>query len=86
MADIKHECSQLAHEGAQRVAMAGFGVLCGWWYLVYRLTFETDRVGSNGTCDISRGSLNLDRWLRLFLYHNREVFYRSAMNFTILKR
>lgn len=51
MADIKRECGQLAHEGAQRVAMAGFGVLCGWWYLVYRLTFETDRVGSNGTCD-----------------------------------
>ena len=22
--------------------MAGFGVLCGWRYLVYRLTFETD--------------------------------------------
>ncbi|OCL00384.1 uncharacterized protein K441DRAFT_702331 [Cenococcum geophilum 1.58] len=43
MADIKRECGQLAHEGAQRVAMAGFGVLCGWWYLVYRLTFETDR-------------------------------------------
>jgi hypothetical protein len=42
MADIKRECGQLAHEGAQRVAMAGFGVLCGWWYLVYRLMFETD--------------------------------------------
>lgn len=42
MAEVKKECDKLAHKGAQRVAMAGFGVLCGWWYLVYRLTFETD--------------------------------------------
>lgn len=42
MADIKAECDRLAHKGAQRVAMAGFGILVGWWYLVYRLTFETE--------------------------------------------
>ena len=42
MAEVKELCDQLAHKGAQRVAMGGFGVLCGWWYLVYRLTFETD--------------------------------------------
>jgi calcium uniporter protein, mitochondrial len=42
MADIKRECDELAHRGGQRVALAGFGALCGWWYLVYRLTFETD--------------------------------------------
>jgi hypothetical protein len=42
MADVKKECDALAHRGAQRVAMGGFGILCGWWYLVYRLTFETD--------------------------------------------
>lgn len=42
MAEVKKECDRLAHKGAQRVAMGGFGVLCGWWYLVYRLTFETD--------------------------------------------
>ena len=42
MADIKHECDQLAHKGAQQVAMAGFGVLYGWWYLVYRSMFKTD--------------------------------------------
>jgi hypothetical protein len=42
MASIKEECDKLAHKGAQRVALGGFGILVGWWYLVYRLTFETD--------------------------------------------
>lgn len=42
MADVKRECDLAAHKGAQRVAMGGFGVLVGWWYLVYRLTFETE--------------------------------------------
>ena len=42
MAEVKKECDHLAHKSAQRVAMGGFGILVGWWYLVYRLTFETD--------------------------------------------
>lgn len=42
MAEVKRECDLAAHKGAQRVAMGGFGVLVGWWYLVYRLTFETE--------------------------------------------
>lgn len=42
MAEVKKECDHLAHKGAQRVAMGGFGILCGWWYAVYRLTFETE--------------------------------------------
>lgn len=42
MADIKKECDELAKKGARRVAYGGFGVLAGWWYLVYRLTFETE--------------------------------------------
>jgi len=42
MADVKKECDRLAKKGAQRVAYAGFGLLTGWWYLVYRLTFETE--------------------------------------------
>lgn len=42
MAEVKRECDLAAHKSAQRVAMGGFGVLVGWWYLVYRLTFETE--------------------------------------------
>lgn len=42
MASIKRECDMAAHKGAQRVAMGGAGLLVGYWYVVYRLTFETD--------------------------------------------
>ena len=42
LAGIKHECDILAHKNAQRWAMGGAGALVGYWYLVYRLTFETD--------------------------------------------
>ena len=42
LATIKKECDLAAHKGAQRVAIAGAGVLVAYWYVVYRLTFETD--------------------------------------------
>ena len=42
LATIKKECDLQAHKGAQRVAMGGAAVLVGYWYAVYRLTFETD--------------------------------------------
>ena len=42
LAKIKRECDLLAHRGAQRVAVGGAGLLVGYWYIVYRLTFETD--------------------------------------------
>lgn len=42
MAALKKECDELAHRGAQRVALCGFGVLMSWWGLVYHLTFGTD--------------------------------------------
>lgn len=42
LAALKKECDMKAHKGAQRVAMGGAGALVAYWYLVYRLTFETD--------------------------------------------
>ena len=42
MATIKRECDLAAHKSAQRVAIGGAGLLVGYWYVVYRLTFETD--------------------------------------------
>lgn len=42
MASLKNECDKAAHKTGQRIAMAGCGALVGYWYLVYRLTFETD--------------------------------------------
>ncbi|ORY12806.1 hypothetical protein BCR34DRAFT_511909 [Clohesyomyces aquaticus] len=87
MAEIKKECDALAHRGAQRVAMAGFGVLVGWWYLVYRLTFETD-LGWDVMEPVTYlvGLSTLIGGYVWFLYHNREVSYKSAMNFTISRR
>lgn len=42
MTDVKRECDIAAHKSAQRVAISGAGLLVGYWYIVYRLTFETD--------------------------------------------
>ena len=42
LAGIKKECDVLAHKNAQRWAMGGAFGLVGYWYIVYRLTFETD--------------------------------------------
>jgi len=87
MADIKKECDNAAHKSAQRIAMGGCGLLVGWWYLVYRLTFETD-LGWDFmepvTYLVSTGGLIAGyMW---FLYHNREVSYRSALHLTVSRR
>ncbi|KAF2020665.1 DUF607-domain-containing protein [Aaosphaeria arxii CBS 175.79] len=87
LAEIKKECDKLAHKGAQRVAMGGFGILLGWWCLVYRLTFQTE-LGWDVMEPVTYlvGLSTLIGGYVWFLYHNREVSYRSAMNFTISKR
>ncbi|PWY87702.1 hypothetical protein BO70DRAFT_200750 [Aspergillus heteromorphus CBS 117.55] len=87
IAEIKHECDALAHRGAQRVAIGGFGVLSLWWYLVYKLTFETDLGWDTMepvTYLVSLSTL-MGGYL-WFLYHNREISYRSALDFTINAR
>lgn len=43
MAALKMECDKEAHRSAQRVAMGGFGLLVGWWYVVYWMSFKTTR-------------------------------------------
>jgi hypothetical protein len=87
LAAIRHECDVLAHRGAQRVALCGFGVLVFWWYLVYKLTFGTDLgwdVMEPITYLVSLSTL-MGGYL-WFLYQNREVSYRSALEFTISNR
>ncbi|KAF3916515.1 hypothetical protein ABW20_dc0101429 [Dactylellina cionopaga] len=85
--EIKEKCDKLAHKTAQHVALGGFGGMIGWWGLVYFLTFNTSLgwdtmepvtylVGLSG---IMAGYL----W---FLYHNREVSYRSVLHATISRR
>ncbi|KAK9859471.1 Protein of unknown function DUF607 [Penicillium brevicompactum] len=87
MANVKEQCDALAHRGAQRVAMGGFGILAVWWLTVYRLTFETSLGWDTMepvTYLVSLSTL-MGGYL-WFLYHNREISYKSALDFTISAR
>ncbi|KAI9692398.1 MAG: hypothetical protein M1822_006629 [Bathelium mastoideum] len=87
LATVKRECDDLARRGAQRMALGGLGVLASWWGVVYLLTFQTSLgwdVMEPVTYLVSLSTIMGGYvW---FLYHNREVSYRSAMNFTISRR
>ncbi|KAB8072924.1 hypothetical protein BDV29DRAFT_192100 [Aspergillus leporis] len=87
IAEIKHECDSLAHRGAQRVAVGGFGILAMWWILVYKLTFETSLGWDTMEPVTYLASLStLMGGYLWFLYHNREISYKSALDFTINAR
>ncbi|EXJ94650.1 hypothetical protein A1O1_03046 [Capronia coronata CBS 617.96] len=87
LAAIKKECDEAAHKSGQRIAMSGCGLLIGYWYLVYRLTFKTD-LGWDVMEPITYliGLSGLIGGYMWFLYHNREVSYRSALNITVSRR
>ena len=87
LAALKRDCDMAAHRGAQRVALAGAGLLVGYWYIVYRLTFETE-LGWDVMEPVTYlvGLSCLIGGYLWFLYHNREVSYRAAMNLTISRR
>lgn len=87
LAIIKQECDALAHRGAQRVALGGLGVMVSWWYIVYKLTFETDYGWDTMEPITYLVSLStLMGGYAWFLYHNREISYRSALDFTVNRR
>ncbi|KIN03643.1 hypothetical protein OIDMADRAFT_158358 [Oidiodendron maius Zn] len=87
MAKLKKECDDIAHRSAQRIAMGGFGILVTWWVAIYHFTFQTSYGWDTmepitylaGLSSIMIGYL----W---FLYHNREVSYRAALNLTVSRR
>ncbi|KAK4988890.1 hypothetical protein LTR50_003624 [Elasticomyces elasticus] len=87
LADVKQECDRLAHKSAQRVAQGGFAVLMAWWASVYWLTFKTS-LGWDVMEPVTYlvGLSSLIGGYMWFLWHNREVSYRSAMNFTVSRR
>ncbi|PPJ51799.1 hypothetical protein CBER1_09127 [Cercospora berteroae] len=87
MADIKQECDELAHRGAKNVARLGFTGLVGWWGIVFYLTFETE-LGWDTMEPVTYlvGLTGIIGGYMWFLYHNREVSYKSAMNFTVSRR
>ncbi|KAG8623101.1 hypothetical protein KVT40_008077 [Elsinoe batatas] len=87
MAGVKADCDRIARQGAKRVAQLGFCGLVGWWYLVYRLTFETE-LGWDVMEPVTYlvGLSTLIGGYLWFLYHNREVSYKSAFHVTVSKR
>lgn len=87
MADVKKKCDELAHKAAKNVAKAGFAGIVSWWGVVYYLTFQTE-LGWDVMEPVTYlvGLSTLIGGYVWFLYHNREVSYRSAMNFTISRR
>ena len=87
IAEIKNECDAIAHRGAQRVAIGGFGILSFWWLLVYKLTFLTELGWDTMEPVTYLASLStLMGGYLWFLYHNREISYKSALDFTISAR
>ncbi|KAK3669938.1 hypothetical protein LTR78_010189 [Recurvomyces mirabilis] len=87
LASVKGECDELAQRGAKRVAQGGFAGLISWWGVVYYLTFQTN-LGWDVMEPVTYlvGLSGLIGGYMWFLYHNREVSYRSAMNVTISRR
>ncbi|MCJ1459559.1 hypothetical protein MMC28_009938 [Mycoblastus sanguinarius] len=85
LAKLKKDCDLKAHSRAQHVAMGGAGLLVAYWYTVYRLTFETD-LGWDVMEPYLVGLSTLICGYLWFLWHNREVSYRSALNLTISRR
>ncbi|KAK4151725.1 hypothetical protein C8A00DRAFT_16908 [Chaetomidium leptoderma] len=84
---IKRECDLLAHKGANLLAKGGFGLLAGWWGVVYYVSFHTE-FGWDlvepitylaGLSTIMGGYL----W---FLYISKDLSYRAAMNVTVSRR
>lgn len=86
-AAVKHECDVLAQRGGQRVALSGLLVLSSWWCVVYICTFQTELGWDTMepvTYLVSMSTL-IGGYL-WFLYHNREISYKSALDFTISAR
>jgi calcium uniporter protein, mitochondrial len=87
MAALKDECDRLAHKAGQRLALSSCGILVAYWYVVYRLTFETE-LGWGVVEPVTYlvGFSSFIGGYMWFWYYNREVSYRSALNLTISKR
>lgn len=87
MTRLKAECDKAAHKSAQRLAMGGFGVMMIWWAGVYHFSFQTD-YGWDTMEPITylAGLSTLMLGYVYFLWHNREVSYRSALNLTVSRR
>lgn len=87
LADIKKECDDIAHQSAKRFAIAGGCGLVGWWGTVTYLTFATS-LGWDVMEPVTYlvGLSTIIGGYGWFVWHNREVSYRSAMHITVSRR
>jgi hypothetical protein len=84
---LKQECDTLAHKSAQNLAVGGFACLMSWWAAVWYLTFHTS-LGWDVMEPVTylAGLMSIMLGYLWFLYHNREVSYRSVLHLTVSKR
>jgi calcium uniporter protein, mitochondrial len=87
LAKIKSECDLLAHRGAHRLAKGGFGLMVGWWGVVYYVTFHTD-FGWDFVEPVTylAGLTTIMGGYLWFLYISRDLSYKAALNLTVSKR
>lgn len=88
-ASSQDESRQLrkSNKSARRVAIGGFEVLSAWLFTVYTLTYETDQGWDTMepvTYLVSFSTL-MGGYL-WFLYHNRDISYKSALEFATSAR
>ncbi|KAK9898716.1 hypothetical protein P389DRAFT_37697 [Cystobasidium minutum MCA 4210] len=84
--DIKSECDRLALQGARRMAVAGFGGLLSYWGGVYFLTFHVYGWDLMEPVTYLTGLTGLMGGYLWFLFHQKEISYRSVFEMSSSKR
>ncbi|KAI5118836.1 hypothetical protein M0805_006156 [Coniferiporia weirii] len=87
LARVKSECDRIARQSTQRVAFAGAGIMATWWVTVGVLTFDTE-LGWDTMEPITylTGFGTVISGYLWFLWHNREVSYRTVLSETTSRR
>ncbi|THH07826.1 hypothetical protein EW145_g3116 [Phellinidium pouzarii] len=87
LARVKGKCDHIARQATQRVAFAGAGIMGTWWVTVGVLTFNTD-LGWDTMEPITylTGFGTVISGYLWFLWHNREVSYRTVLTETTSRR
>ncbi|KAL7007976.1 hypothetical protein EMMF5_002625 [Cystobasidiomycetes sp. EMM_F5] len=84
--DIKSECDDLALKGAKRAAFGGFAGLVGYWGVVYWLTFHVYGWDLMEPVTYLTGLTGIMGGYLWFLYHQKEISYRSVFEMSSSKR
>ncbi|EIM87039.1 uncharacterized protein STEHIDRAFT_146606 [Stereum hirsutum FP-91666 SS1] len=86
MEGLKTMCDRLAHKGARRMAVTGFGILVVYWGAVARLTFWDYGWDVMEPITYLSGLSTVICGYLWFLYQGREVSYSSVLDRSVLAR